>query len=168
MNEHSSKLICSACKKTVRPTDAFCSHCGTPRGAAKKQIKTFTPALQTPEGRRVYAQILQEKKNKNRWTLLFIFLNLAVGALLYFNGLFSTHMLAWLTPLIILFLLLGVFAHIGSWHHKDYLRIPGSTDDKGEHRCIHCGHKGIYRSTIYKTNTTLANCASCRKHLWQE
>jgi len=49
----------------------------------------------------------------------------------------------------------------------EYYVLPGSRDTRGEHRCIHCGHPGIYRSSPYETNHTNADCSKCRTALWQ-
>jgi predicted RNA-binding Zn-ribbon protein involved in translation (DUF1610 family) len=51
---------------------------------------------------------------------------------------------------------------------SQYRNLPGSTDTRGEHRCLQCGHRGIHRSTIYQTNTTVARCSKCGLKMWAE
>lgn len=49
---------------------------------------------------------------------------------------------------------------------NQYYSIPISLDEKEQHRCIFCGNKGIYKSTIYKTNTTVNACSKCKEVLF--
>lgn len=51
---------------------------------------------------------------------------------------------------------------------SQYRKLPGSTDAHDEHRCVQCGHRGIHRSTIYKTDTTVARCSKCGLKMWSE
>jgi hypothetical protein len=48
----------------------------------------------------------------------------------------------------------------------EYRTLPGSTDASGKHRCVYCGHRGVYRSGEYKTSSTWHQCTGCRKHLF--
>lgn len=48
----------------------------------------------------------------------------------------------------------------------EYRTLPGSTDASGKHRCVYCGHRGVYRSGQYKTSSTWHECTGCRKHLF--
>lgn len=50
----------------------------------------------------------------------------------------------------------------------EYYRISGSRFADGSHRCVDCGHRGIWRHTVYGTNTTLADCSRCKRSLWRE
>jgi hypothetical protein len=56
----------------------------------------------------------------------------------------------------------------GKIRARHYYGIPGSRDARGEHRCIHCGNKGIYRKGKYKTDNVYANCSKCQHFLFQE
>ncbi len=49
---------------------------------------------------------------------------------------------------------------------KDYYSIPYSRDAGGSHRCIFCGHRGIWKSTVYQTNTVVSKCSKCQELLF--
>jgi cold shock CspA family protein/predicted RNA-binding Zn-ribbon protein involved in translation (DUF1610 family) len=49
-----------------------------------------------------------------------------------------------------------------------YYTIPHSKDEHGNHRCLVCAAKGIYRSKPYQTVTTIADCSKCGFELWAE
>lgn len=51
---------------------------------------------------------------------------------------------------------------------KQYYKIKGTENTNGEHQCIFCGNRGIYRSTIYKTNTVQCKCSKCKNNLFNE
>jgi hypothetical protein len=59
-----------------------------------------------------------------------------------------------------------------TWVHRvssrDYYLLPHARDASGEHRCIFCGNRGIYRRGQYKTNNTLSSCSKCQQHLFTE
>jgi len=52
--------------------------------------------------------------------------------------------------------------------NKQYHALVGTQNNSGEHQCVFCGHKGIYRSTPYKTNITECRCSKCKEHLFNE
>ncbi len=43
----------------------------------------------------------------------------------------------------------------------------GGADAQGTF-CLQCGRRGVWRSTEYKTTTTVARCSSCKLWLWNE
>lgn len=56
-----------------------------------------------------------------------------------------------------------------SIRHNDYYTLPGSQFERGDHRCIHCGHRGrdgrgIYTHGKYRSSTKYHECSKC-KHL---
>ncbi len=64
---------------------------------------------------------------------------------------------------------LTLFAFSGfMWNmtERQYYSLPG-TGSPSQHRCVLCGNKGIYRSTIYKTNTVRHICSKCRTELFR-
>ena len=74
----------------------------------------------------------------------------------FFDGLFLLLVCLW-----------SLFGVADPWLTIDeYRALPGAMDDDGEHRCISCGHRGIYRRTIYRTRTALAACSKCEAPLW--
>ena len=48
----------------------------------------------------------------------------------------------------------------------EYRRLPGSVDASGKHRCVYCGHRGVFRQGQYASNSTWHQCTGCRKHLF--
>jgi hypothetical protein len=51
---------------------------------------------------------------------------------------------------------------------SEYRALPDALNQHGEHQCLFCGGRGIYKSTIYRTNTVLCKCSKCKKHLFNE
>ena len=48
----------------------------------------------------------------------------------------------------------------------EYRSLPGSVDASGKHRCVYCGHRGVFRQGQYASNSTWHQCTGCRKHLF--
>lgn len=61
---------------------------------------------------------------------------------------------------------LGIF--FGRIRRGEYSALPGARDRDGNHRCVTRGRRGIWRRTVYKTNTTIAACSNCKADLWYE
>ncbi|ATB42945.1 hypothetical protein CYFUS_008424 [Cystobacter fuscus] len=51
---------------------------------------------------------------------------------------------------------------------SNYYSIPHSNDAEGEHRCIFCGNRGIWRKGVCRTNDKIANCSKCKAQLFYE
>lgn len=51
---------------------------------------------------------------------------------------------------------------------EDYYKFSGTLDNNGNHKCVSCGHKGIYRSKIYRTNIIICKCSKCKYELFCE
>jgi hypothetical protein len=72
----------------------------------------------------------------------------------------------------IVYLILALIALFGgshSWLSKGYYHaIPGAVDQNGNHRCIWCGARGIWRKTEYKTENVFCRCSKCHGKLWME
>ena len=51
---------------------------------------------------------------------------------------------------------------------KNYYALPHAHDEEGEHRCIFCGGRGIYRKGVYKSSTVHSNCSKCQKRLFTD
>jgi hypothetical protein len=126
------------------------------------------PALQTPDGKQAYFGLVAAKANKALW---FHVVFSGVG-LLGLAGLFfmASKGVPWPVSMGVFGVsaLLLVAVDFTKWKEHEYYTVPGSRDGNGEHRCIHCGHRGIHRSTEYKTTTTYARCSKCRETLWVE
>lgn len=162
---------CTQCGHALRDADRFCGKCGaptdqSPRRPAAGRTNAHTPALQTPEGRQAYDAIVARKRSVSRGVtgvgLTSALLLATAGYWVAPNGtLYGAAALVGVVTLV-------VAASVRRWSEKLYYTIPGSKDQNGEHRCIHCGHRGIYRHTQYKTTTTEADCSKCKAPLWVE
>lgn len=51
---------------------------------------------------------------------------------------------------------------------REYSELPGARDAQGQHRCVHCGGRGLWKRTPYKTNVTVAACSNCKTELFWE
>lgn len=51
---------------------------------------------------------------------------------------------------------------------KNYYALPHALDQEGEHRCIFCGGRGIYRKGVYKSTTVHSNCSKCQQRLFTD
>lgn len=49
---------------------------------------------------------------------------------------------------------------------NQYYSLKSSRNKNGEHQCIFCGNKGIYKSTIYKTSSVVHKCSKCQQTLF--
>lgn len=171
--------FCKKCGTQTHSSDAFCAKCGfnlktetahrsspqeRPRGAGfeVKSRNAALPALQTAEGKARYEKV--ESMYRTRRQICYL-IALALGAFAYSIG-FEARNVPLLITTGILFITSLSVAVCARWKEADYYSIPGSRDINGEHRCIHCGHRGIYRQGEYKTNNEHAKCSKCKEHLW--
>lgn len=51
---------------------------------------------------------------------------------------------------------------------KNYYALPHALDEEGEHRCIFCGGRGIYRKGVYQSTTVHSNCSKCQQRLFTD
>jgi hypothetical protein len=61
---------------------------------------------------------------------------------------------------------LCTFLGIDNLNESEYRTLPGSTDESGKHRCVYCGHRGVYKHGEYKSNTTWHDCTGCNRTLF--
>ena len=158
---------CAQCGTAVSGADGFCSSCGAQlrpkRVANSRPHAAWIPALETEAGAAAYKEITEI---------------IAWGRVkFFFTGLFFSLIFIWCfasqyngAAIATLIFALGSFALmcLGGWTESLYYTIPGSRDGSGHHRCIGCGNRGIYRSGVYKSNTTHVNCSKCGRHFWSE
>lgn len=76
----------------------------------------------------------------------------------------------WTVGIIAAFALLMLYPRNTGWLFGStlYYEINGSRDKQGNHRCINCGGRGIYRSGEYKSDDVYCYCSKCNFGLWQE
>lgn len=176
--------FCSSCGAQVSVGSAFCSKCGTRQGSAPARTNVgenrntrparqpWVPALSTEVGKRHYEQMMAEKHAKARRRAQ-IGLSLAGIALVW---LIALQFLApnngqasgWAIAFLVGFLAIGILGNPNKLDEYEYYTIPGSRDAENGHRCISCGHRGIYRKGEYKSNVVEAECSKCKQYLWHE
>lgn len=129
------------------------------------------PALDTDSGRARYEELLAtNRRNRNivRTMTLFMAAVVAVGTIVLSarpqSG--QTSLLGGFIALVLISASLGAASKF--LNQKSYYTVPGSRDVHGDHRCLRCGGKGIYRSTQYQTTTTRAVCSKCKLPFWTE
>lgn len=52
--------------------------------------------------------------------------------------------------------------------NAEYHSFPQTRDENGNHKCIVCGHSGIYRSRKNDTNIIVCSCTNCSHKLFYE
>ena len=157
-------MKCFKCEHENTKGSKFCSNCGKDfykkKQVEKETVKTLT--YPNAEAIKLHEARLQEKAYNSTilWSiyivilfLIFIFSAGSIGAFIL-GALFA---LAFVLPFI-----LARKAVTPEYYYS----LPGSKNSNGEHTCIFCGNKGIYRSTIYKTTTTVNACSKCKKTLF--
>jgi hypothetical protein len=86
---------------------------------------------------------------------------------------------AWVFGLIPAFVLIATgmpivaglfFYFVKDFTEADYYQVQGSRFVGGKHRCISCGHGGIWRHSPYRSNHTVAQCSNgaCAFEFWTE
>lgn len=58
------------------------------------------------------------------------------------------------------------FLHGRKVRESEYYALPHSRDYAAQHRCIHCGNRGIYRKGEYRSTNTYAYCSKCGAFLF--
>lgn len=152
---------CTTCQ-TANDTDAkFCKACGKAiKTPLEKPGRGFVIVGQPFAGQ---AALKTLRRSKLITQLCIVGCGLTVGFLLLGRdggGIAAGIVVLGLT------LILGSF--FGRIRRSDYSALPGARDTDGSHRCVTCGRKGIWRRTVYKTNTTIAACSNCKTDLWYE
>jgi hypothetical protein len=172
---------CWDCSTALDPTAAFCSNCGrqvrskggnVPRNEGLSQLrKGQEDALKKQSKDELVAlkeRIIQAARARNR-SLLPLLAGLVcflLGAYFVNGGWGNLYVII---PGVSAFALMLDMAHHNGqrWlYQAEYYSIAGSRDNDGKHRCISCGHKGIYVQGQYRTNAKFSSCSKCKKPLF--
>jgi len=121
--------------------------------------KKRVSALDTQEGKAVYQKL---RANKSLLKSLWLVCIVASIVLIF---IFPQHFFYFAAAGIFS---LNFFSRASHLRVAEYYQVPGSKSEDGEHLCIFCGGRGIYKHTIYQTYSTLADCSKCKKNLWIE
>ena len=146
----------------------YCPECGNKRGhntnvcscgfQYHKQRKNFF----TPNENDI-KNFKETKCNKRKKYLM---INSIIGTIALTVSIVAYQMAIPFVAIISLILILAALSC--QLTNKQYHSLKGTINDSGEHQCVFCGNKGIYKSTPYKTNITECRCSKCKEHLFNE
>ena len=112
---------------------------------------------------------IKEMTRQNFWSCITIAV-VAVIATMAANAVYPSKVIIGLGSLIAL----GAFAAAfnRTLNEKEYYSLPGAKYSNGDHRCIHCGHRGTHGRAIkvhqpdQNNSTKLHDCVQCSKNLF--
>lgn len=152
---------CQNCQ-TVNDADAkFCKACGSPfKKPTPRSERGFVINEQALAGQ---AELKALQRSKLMFRLLVIGFGLTTAFLLIIGE--GAGLLGGIVAVSLSVFLSNIFGRV---RRREYSVLPGAVDARGNHRCVECGRRGIWRRTVYKTNTTIAACSNCQAELWYE
>lgn len=155
-------MKCFDCQHENPRGSKFCSNCGKDF-KAKKSGKDNNSAYPDHNAVKIYEGRLKERANNpvvvtSVWILILVVAFFLSGA-----DILSTILVGLFTSIFYVAILKATL----TINEDFYYTIPTSKDINGEHRCIFCGNKGIYKNTIYRTSITQHSCTKCRKSLFR-
>lgn len=159
----------------------FCPTCGTKRASnvctcgyqferKKTQHREHCPKYTFVRDENAIAQLnsIRSDRAKNYFTVITIIttcLAVAIDVEMYQSKNIEPYTYA------IPFIVAWMFSLIGLTktenNEQEYYSLPNTKNDNGQHQCLFCGHRGIYKSTIYKTNTVVSKCSKCEEELFR-
>lgn len=169
--------LCHDCGHELPPGASYCSNCGRQirkrserlEEEAKRKERRLAEIALSNNGREAYDNYRKElihraaKRKPVVWGFFFIFVLIALAS--YFLNL-GIAVAAFIVMAIVS---LAFFINPNRWlSSAEYYSFPGSRFENGQHRCIFCGAKGIYRQGEYKTNNKYAQCSKCESPLFSE
>jgi predicted RNA-binding Zn-ribbon protein involved in translation (DUF1610 family) len=170
-------MECYDCHHHNPPGSKFCSNCGKSFVSRKQGARNDRPQREQREPRVQREPDYPHKEGlaaldeweKRRLTLQLQLSGVtAVIVVVGCLGTLFTKESAIFIVCMVLALIMGAWiATLTTRSSSDYYELPGSTDEHGDHRCIHCGHRGIYRRTPYATQSTIASCSKCQAELFR-
>lgn len=150
-------ITCRGCGESCPDGSRFCLYCGGDMSADA----TATPqrlcngSYPHQESLIAYAR-LEASKSK-------VFGLVAAAGTMLATGAYFIH---WWLAAVSAILLVGVLTYVRRIRMKEYYKLPHSRDADGEHRCIFCGNRGVWRRGEYRTDNTHAHCSKCQEHLY--
>lgn len=158
-------MFCEKCGAKIGGSASFCSKCGCKINKKRFNSTNSSSSTQYPVLSAVshFNELAGRKKSRLLGTFLTFSL---ISAGLFVYGSVIGNYEAAVSTSIVLFVLLAFFADISSRSQAQYYAAQGTRTADGEHCCYNCGHKGIYKRTPYKTNSTINACSKCKTYLF--
>jgi hypothetical protein len=159
-------MDCTACQHSNDGNARFCSNCGTALGkGGVPRTKAQKGPYPHAEGIAAFSE-LSSSRTLGRFYgyaagIAVSVLGTVVGALVHWTELF-------IPSLIVGFVVAGIVHKLCTVREKEYRALPGALDGDGALRCVHCGGRGLWKRTPYKSDSTIAACSSCKTELFQE
>jgi len=162
---------CPNCNSQTSKNDNFCPNCGAKVESNKEQPNKNHKSdgvnfIELKEqSNKALELIRKDIKDFASAVNPMLYIAYAVLCYLFYKNFSGLHLL----------FLIG-FSSVFLWMIKadpnrllrssEYYSILGSTNLNGEHRCIYCGARGVYKHGQYKSNITYAKCTKCESYLY--
>lgn len=92
----------------------------------------------------------------------------AAGLLAFFATAFAHAGMLVLVPVAVCYVAPFVLHWLQIVRPRHYYSMVSSRSGSGEHRCVFCGNRGIFRRGEYKTDNVYAQCSRCGEQLFIE
>lgn len=158
-------MKCFKCQHENAPGSKFCSNCGKNfhgKNFQQNHHKSSQDLYPDEKAIKMHADRLKERSFSNFTAWIFYIIVLLVTFIFSLPNLILFLFIAFVA-LIVPFTIISITKVVTEQY---YYTLPNSKDSHEQHHCIFCGHKGIYKSTIYKTSTTVNTCSKCKKILF--
>lgn len=153
-------MNCPKCKTLSGPAASFCMNCGfnlVSYGERKKKENDARVGMRAES----MAGLDKVKAGKTKWCFIFVGVG---GTLAVICGSLANS-----TTALIVLGVTGLACYLAMrFDSDDYYSVPHSRDAQGNHRCIYCGARGVYKQGEYKTQKTHASCTKCETHLYTD
>jgi hypothetical protein len=160
-------MHCSACKCANDGSAKFCSNCGTALSTAGPHRASAQGGSQGQyphvDGIAAFNEMLGAKTMGRTYGYC---AGLLVPVLGLLGGVFANNF-ALLLPTVIVGVVVASIVHwMCTVREDEYRELPGALDAAGNLRCVHCGGRGLWKRTPYRSNTTIAACSGCKTELF--
>lgn len=159
-------MRCFQCQEENDQGSRFCKNCGKSffRAGVQNQ-KPYRDEYPHKEGKQAFASLASKKRGRSIAVVLSgLGFCVILGIRAYFYDNVPLESLAIFTAALTLI----VSSYVKRISEGEYAALPGARDAHGNHRCVYCGNRGVWKHTPYKTNSTIAACSKCKKELYCE